>query len=215
MVLVVLAALWTRWAIWQKTEELQSRSCLKISTGIRPAARPLLMTDPCLNTNQPSKREKGKSKVAADSRHKRLLSYVRIPKNLGKTFLKQKQRKERKLDMVFFSCDGCSESLKKSHVDAHAARCRSCQSVTCVDCMVSFYGGEHDIKHNNQAGMTKLLSISMAFIITLSTGSIKNVLIKQWPAAERRSSEKLLHRRWPLHLLPFHFNMLIQSPFSF
>jgi len=44
--------------------------------------------------------------------------------------------------MVFFSCDGCGEMLKKNQVDAHAARCRRCDSVSCVDCSVSFFGGE-------------------------------------------------------------------------
>mmetsp|Transcript_77 Transcript_77/g.176 ORF Transcript_77/g.176 Transcript_77/m.176 type:complete len:80 (-) Transcript_77:91-330(-) len=43
--------------------------------------------------------------------------------------------------MVFFSCDGCGEMLKKNKVDAHAARCRRCASVSCVDCSVSFWGG--------------------------------------------------------------------------
>jgi len=44
--------------------------------------------------------------------------------------------------MVFFSCDGCGEMLKKSQVDGHANRCRRCDSVSCVDCSVSFFGGE-------------------------------------------------------------------------
>ena len=44
--------------------------------------------------------------------------------------------------MVFFSCDGCGEMLKKNQVDAHARKCRNCDSVSCVDCSVSFWGGE-------------------------------------------------------------------------
>eukprot|EP00979_Chaetoceros_neogracilis_P016718 scaffold9194_cov188-Chaetoceros_neogracile.AAC.1 len=44
--------------------------------------------------------------------------------------------------MVFFSCDKCAESLKKSKVDAHAMRCR-CESVSCVDCSVSFWGDDY------------------------------------------------------------------------
>lgn len=43
--------------------------------------------------------------------------------------------------MVVFSCDGCADVLKKSQVDSHARRCRQCQSVSCADCLVSFYGG--------------------------------------------------------------------------
>lgn len=42
--------------------------------------------------------------------------------------------------MVFFSCDGCGETLKKSQVDSHAHRCHSCASVSCMDCNVSFWG---------------------------------------------------------------------------
>jgi len=45
--------------------------------------------------------------------------------------------------MVFFSCDGCGEMLKKNKVDAHAARCRRCVSVSCVDCSVSFWGDDY------------------------------------------------------------------------
>ena len=44
--------------------------------------------------------------------------------------------------MVFFTCDGCNETLKKNQVDAHVYRCRQgCESVSCVDCGISFYGG--------------------------------------------------------------------------
>ena len=43
--------------------------------------------------------------------------------------------------MVFFTCDGCGETLKKNQVDAHAGRCRRCDSVSCVDCSIAFYGG--------------------------------------------------------------------------
>jgi hypothetical protein len=52
--------------------------------------------------------------------------------------------------MVYFSCDACAEVLKKNQVDSHARRCRACASVSCVDCLVSFYGGtsisDEDIK---------------------------------------------------------------------
>ena len=72
--------------------------------------------------------------------------------------------------MVFFTCDGCGETLKKNQVDAHASRCRNCyavreirfgfseltcsginlislffQQVSCVDCSISFYGGERHL----------------------------------------------------------------------
>ena len=54
--------------------------------------------------------------------------------------------------MVFFSCDGCGDMLKKSQVDAHVYKCQvdahvykckvGCNAVSCVDCSVSFYGGK-------------------------------------------------------------------------
>mmetsp|Transcript_3439 Transcript_3439/g.3873 ORF Transcript_3439/g.3873 Transcript_3439/m.3873 type:complete len:252 (+) Transcript_3439:98-853(+) len=45
--------------------------------------------------------------------------------------------------MVFFSCDGCGDILKKNQVDGHASRCRRCDSVSCVDCSVSFWGDDY------------------------------------------------------------------------
>ncbi|KAF0696598.1 Aste57867_12667 [Aphanomyces stellatus] len=45
--------------------------------------------------------------------------------------------------MVFFVCEGCNETLKKNKVDAHAARCRNCWAVTCVDCQVVFKGNDY------------------------------------------------------------------------
>ena len=45
--------------------------------------------------------------------------------------------------MVYFVCDVCNETLKKNQVDKHCYKCRSCQSVTCVDCSVTFYGNDY------------------------------------------------------------------------
>mmetsp|Transcript_31688 Transcript_31688/g.75630 ORF Transcript_31688/g.75630 Transcript_31688/m.75630 type:complete len:291 (-) Transcript_31688:71-943(-) len=45
--------------------------------------------------------------------------------------------------MVVFICDGCGETLKKAKVDQHAARCRDCASVSCVDCSLSFWGDDY------------------------------------------------------------------------
>lgn len=45
--------------------------------------------------------------------------------------------------MVFFSCDGCGEMLKKNQVDNHARKCWNCESVSCVDCSVSFWGDDY------------------------------------------------------------------------
>lgn len=45
--------------------------------------------------------------------------------------------------MVFFSCDGCGDVLKKNQVDGHARRCRRCDSVSCADCQVSFFGDDY------------------------------------------------------------------------
>ena len=50
-------------------------------------------------------------------------------------------------EMVFFSCDGCGEMLKKAQVDSHVYKCKvGCDAVSCVDCSVSFYGGESDYR---------------------------------------------------------------------
>lgn len=45
--------------------------------------------------------------------------------------------------MVFFCCDGCGETFKKAKVDAHAAKCRDCFAVSCVDCSQSFPGDDY------------------------------------------------------------------------
>lgn len=45
--------------------------------------------------------------------------------------------------MVFFVCEGCNETLKKNKVDQHAARCRNCWAVSCVDCSVVFKGNDY------------------------------------------------------------------------
>jgi hypothetical protein len=57
-----------------------------------------------------------------------------------------KRNVHRRGTMVFFSCDGCAEMLKKNQVDGHANRCRRCDSVSCVDCSVSFYGGKYSLQ---------------------------------------------------------------------
>ncbi|EQC28714.1 hypothetical protein SDRG_13587 [Saprolegnia diclina VS20] len=50
---------------------------------------------------------------------------------------------ETPIPMVFFVCEGCNETLKKNKVDQHAARCRNCWAVTCVDCSVVFKGNDY------------------------------------------------------------------------
>jgi cell growth-regulating nucleolar protein len=45
--------------------------------------------------------------------------------------------------MVFFVCDGCQESLRKASVAKHASMCRRCETVTCVDCGLSFLGDDY------------------------------------------------------------------------
>lgn len=49
--------------------------------------------------------------------------------------------------MVYFVCDACNESLKKNQVEKHCHKCRSCKSVTCIDCSTTFYGDEYT-SHN-------------------------------------------------------------------
>lgn len=46
--------------------------------------------------------------------------------------------------MVFFTCSGCGESLKKNKVEKHFAICRSCEYLTCIDCSKDFYGEEYN-----------------------------------------------------------------------
>ncbi|XP_068598902.1 cell growth-regulating nucleolar protein [Brachionichthys hirsutus] len=45
--------------------------------------------------------------------------------------------------MVFFTCNGCGESLKKAQVDKHVNICRSCQVLSCIDCGKDFWGDDY------------------------------------------------------------------------
>lgn len=45
--------------------------------------------------------------------------------------------------MVCFICDGCGDTVKRSKIDDHARGCRSCDSVSCADCHVAFYGDDY------------------------------------------------------------------------
>jgi len=42
-------------------------------------------------------------------------------------------------EMVFYTCNGCGESLKKNKVEKHVTVCRSCQYMTCMDCSKDFW----------------------------------------------------------------------------
>lgn len=44
--------------------------------------------------------------------------------------------------MVFFTCNGCGESLKKNKVFNHTAFCKYYEYVTCIDCNNDFWGSE-------------------------------------------------------------------------
>nr|CBN81098.1 Cell growth-regulating nucleolar protein [Dicentrarchus labrax] len=50
--------------------------------------------------------------------------------------------------MVFFTCNGCGESLKKAQVDKHVNMCRGCQVLSCIDCGKDFWGD--DYKNHNK-----------------------------------------------------------------
>lgn len=52
------------------------------------------------------------------------------------------------LKMVFFTCNGCGESLKKAQVDKHVNMCRGCQVLSCIDCGKDFWG--NDYKNHNK-----------------------------------------------------------------
>ncbi|KAK9529380.1 hypothetical protein VZT92_013478 [Zoarces viviparus] len=45
--------------------------------------------------------------------------------------------------MVFFTCNGCGESLKKAQVDKHVGMCRGCQVLSCIDCGKDFWGDDY------------------------------------------------------------------------
>ncbi|XP_073430592.1 cell growth-regulating nucleolar protein isoform X2 [Dendrobates tinctorius] len=45
--------------------------------------------------------------------------------------------------MVFFTCNGCGESLKKAQVEKHVGNCRSCQCLSCIDCGKDFWGSDY------------------------------------------------------------------------
>ncbi|KAG8007468.1 Cell growth-regulating nucleolar protein [Nibea albiflora] len=45
--------------------------------------------------------------------------------------------------MVFFTCNGCGESLKKAQVDKHVSMCRGCQVLSCIDCGKDFWGNDY------------------------------------------------------------------------
>uniref|UniRef100_A0A3Q3WNE5 Cell growth-regulating nucleolar protein n=1 Tax=Mola mola TaxID=94237 RepID=A0A3Q3WNE5_MOLML len=49
--------------------------------------------------------------------------------------------------MVFFTCNGCGESLKKAQVDKHVNICRGCQVLSCIDCGKDFWGNDY-MNHN-------------------------------------------------------------------
>lgn len=45
--------------------------------------------------------------------------------------------------MVFYTCSGCGESLKKNKVENHCYSCRNCEYLTCIDCNKDFYGDDY------------------------------------------------------------------------
>ncbi|XP_051866262.1 cell growth-regulating nucleolar protein [Pristis pectinata] len=45
--------------------------------------------------------------------------------------------------MVFFTCNGCGESVKKAQVEKHFNICRSCSCLSCIDCGKDFRGNDY------------------------------------------------------------------------
>lgn len=76
--------------------------------------------------------------------------------------------------MVVFSCDGCGEMLKKQQVDSHAARCRRCDSVCCLDCNVSFYGGKKDFEHKKTIDTLGWITLTVSIGDNHHHGSYKS-----------------------------------------
>jgi cell growth-regulating nucleolar protein len=51
--------------------------------------------------------------------------------------------------MVYFTCGACGEQIKKPQVEKHyTQKCRSCNVLTCIDCLKDFIGDEY--KAHNQ-----------------------------------------------------------------
>uniref|UniRef100_A0A5S6QTK4 Zf-LYAR domain-containing protein n=1 Tax=Trichuris muris TaxID=70415 RepID=A0A5S6QTK4_TRIMR len=46
--------------------------------------------------------------------------------------------------MVFFTCNGCGEAIKKQQVEKHRQRCRRSHTVSCMDCGSDFRGSEYN-----------------------------------------------------------------------
>lgn len=80
--------------------------------------------------------------------------------------------------MVFFVCEGCNETLKKNKVDQHAARCRNCWAVSCVDCSVVFEG-------NDYAAHTSCISEAQKY-----EGSLYREKGKSGPAKKESAQER-------------------------
>lgn len=47
--------------------------------------------------------------------------------------------------MVFFTCNGCGESVKKAQVEKHFNICRSCSCLSCIDCGKDFRGNDYKL----------------------------------------------------------------------
>ncbi|XP_078263342.1 cell growth-regulating nucleolar protein isoform X2 [Rhinoraja longicauda] len=47
--------------------------------------------------------------------------------------------------MVFFTCNGCGESVKKAQVEKHFNICRSCSCLSCIDCGKDFGGNDYKL----------------------------------------------------------------------
>jgi cell growth-regulating nucleolar protein len=45
--------------------------------------------------------------------------------------------------MVFFTCEGCNETLKKAKVEQHSYSCKKCWAVSCIDCSQIFQGNDY------------------------------------------------------------------------
>ena len=87
--------------------------------------------------------------------------------------------------MVFFSCNGCGESLKKQKVEQHSYACSSYTNVSCIDCNVTFAGSEYR-KH------TKCVSEAERYQGHLYQGEKNKGAVKQnsWMEIVRDAAEK-------------------------
>ena len=74
--------------------------------------------------------------------------------------------------MVYFTCNGCGESMKKNQVDKHVMRCRRCEVLSCMDCqkvIILFFSSCNQILYREE-----FIKHIIAFSLTSSPRGVIN-----------------------------------------